>query len=408
MKGGIEMKQSDHAWTLLRQIHRFPLSWLSLSRGNRLLIVAFSYGLGIAGLWLLFPLVHNGASMFLPIVSACWLFRYRGLLISLVLNGIAFQLTYYFLLRGLLPDQAFVEGGVLGFGTSLGLGLVICWLRMAVDRVHVAHQRALTAEQERLLALQAEQRIMLAYEQQRQINELKDQFLEHVSHELRTPLTVLGSSLELLKEYLDLLDPAERIQLLTRALANYEELVSLVNGVLEAVTVTGAFPPTRSEGVAVREVVEKVLAHLDPRDVEAYTIRLQVAEHVQVWADPQFLYHVLQNLLSNIFKYVPTQTTIYVEATQPAPFAPVCLIVQDAGPGIPPEELSLLFEKFVRLKRDLGGPIRGTGLGLYICKRLVEAMDGHIWVESAGRMGEGSRFCVALPPFSPSSPLLPN
>src|SRR5207244_9605537 len=102
-------------------MHMLPLSWLSFSRGKRLLIVMLSYWVGIAGLWFLFPLVHNGASMFLPIVSACWLFRYRGLLVSLVLNGIAFQLTYLFLLRGMLPDHAFVEGGIIGFGSSVGI-----------------------------------------------------------------------------------------------------------------------------------------------------------------------------------------------------------------------------------------------------------------------------------------------
>ena len=244
------MKQPDRARTFLRQIHLFPLSWLSLSRGKRLLIVTLSYWLGVAGLWFLFPRVHNGASMFLPIISACWLFRYRGLLISLVLNGVAFQLTYFFLLRGMLPDQAFVEGGVLGFGTSLGLGLVVCWLRTAVDLMHVARQRALAAEQERLQALQAERHITLAYEHQRQLNELKDQFLLHVSHELRTPLAVLGSFLELLKEYFEQLDPLQRTQLLTRALASYEELVSLVNGVPRCTALPPAGPKARARGSA--------------------------------------------------------------------------------------------------------------------------------------------------------------
>src|SRR5215472_3460258 len=144
------MKQPAHVSGFLRQLHTFPLSWLSLSRGNRLLIVILSYGLGVPGLWFLFPLVHNGAMMFLPIVAACWLFRYRGLLVSLVLNGVAFQLTYLFLLRGELPDQAFVEGGVIGFGTSLGLGLVVCWLRTAVDLMHAARQQAHASEQEHL------------------------------------------------------------------------------------------------------------------------------------------------------------------------------------------------------------------------------------------------------------------
>jgi signal transduction histidine kinase len=81
----------------------------------------------------------------------------------------------------------------------------------------------------------------------------------------------------------------------------------------------------------------------------------------------------------------------------------VCLSVQDAGPGIPAEELPLLFEKCVRLKRDLASSTRGIGLGLYICKQLVEAMGGHIRVESSGRLGEGSRFCLTLPPFPPPS-----
>src|SRR5260370_33637120 len=140
VRGRILMKQPDRVNVLPRRVYTLPLSWLSLSRGKRLLIIALSYGLGIAGLVFLFPLVHNGATMFLPIVSACWLFRYRGLLISLVLNGIIFQLTYLFLLRGMLPDQAFVEGGIIGFGTSLGLGLVVCWVGTAVVRAHFGRQ----------------------------------------------------------------------------------------------------------------------------------------------------------------------------------------------------------------------------------------------------------------------------
>lgn len=152
------------------------------------------------------------------------------------------------------------------------------------------------------------------------------------------------------------------------------------------------------------QTVQEVLAHLDPEHLKAYTIRLHVAEQVLAWANSQSLYHVLQNLLSNIFKYVPRQTTISIEATQPAPSSPVFISVQDAGPGIPPEELPLLFERFVRLKRDLAGPIRGTGLGLYICKCLVESMGGSIWAESSGRAGEGSRFCLTLPPIPATAP----
>jgi len=110
-------------------------------------------------------------------------------------------------------------------------------------------------------------------------------------------------------------------------------------------------------------------------------------------------------LFSNAFKYSPRQTLVLIKAAyEDAENASVkdavphvAISVKDAGLGIPPAEQSLLFEKFVRLKRDLKGTVRGSGLGLYISKQLVEAMGGHIWIESSGRTGEGSCFCFTLP-----------
>src|SRR5260221_489735 len=189
-------------------------------------------------------------------------------------------------------------------------------------------------------------------------------------------------SMELPSELDEHLDPLKRAHLLKEALASQEELVALVNRVLDATEI----PLAKLEAIRVHQILQEVLAHLAPGDVQAYTIRLQVPEQIMVWADPQFLRQVLLNLLTNVFKYFPTQTGIRIEAAQADPSSPVCLSVQDAGPGIPAEELPLLFEKFVRLKRDLAGSTRGTGLGLYICKQLVEAMGGRIWVASSGHL----------------------
>lgn len=391
----------DRVHSALRQVRTFPLIWLHLSFRSQLLLLTLSYGLGITGLWLFFPPTHNGATMFLPIIIASWLFRYRGLLINLILCGIIFQLVYIFLLRGMLPDSAFQEGGIIGFATSLVLGLVVCWLRTTIDQVHLARQQVLAAEQERLLIVLRERQAALAYEQQCKINALKDQFLLNVSHELRTPLTVLRGSLELLRELDQRLDPAKRAHLLGEALASQEELVDLVDRVLDATRVVGDIPRARPGAVNVGHLLQEVLAHLDPQDRAAYTISVRTPDQVLVWVDPHFLRQVLRNLFSNIFKYVPTQTAISIDITQADPTSQVCLHMQDEGPGIPTDELPLLFEKFVRLRRDLTGPIRGTGLGLYICKQLIEAMGGRIWVESSGRVGEGSCFCLTLPPASP-------
>jgi signal transduction histidine kinase len=391
------MQPLDHVRNALQQIRTVPLSWLSLSLRTRLLIVAISYGLGVPGLWFLFPLVHNGASMYLPIVAACWLFRYRGLLISLILNGIAFQLTYTFLLRGLLPTQDFVEGGLIGFGTSLALGLVVCWIRTAVDQVQVARQQALIAEQERMLAQEAERKAKLDYEYERKLNALKEQFLLNVNHELRTPLTVLAGSLEMLIAYQEHLSPSDRADLLKKAQESQEELVLLVDHVLDASSFMSELPVVNPEVVSLHNLLGQTLTALAPGDLAAYTLCLKVNEQIRVWADPQLLRQVLRNLIANICKYVPTHTEIRIEAMQAEASSSVYLSIQDAGPGIPVDELPLLFEKFVRLKRDLGGPMRGTGLGLYICKQMVEAMGGQIWAESSGKPGEGSRFCITLP-----------
>ncbi|HLG60508.1 MAG TPA: HAMP domain-containing sensor histidine kinase [Ktedonosporobacter sp.] len=393
------MKYAHRVRVFSEQIHLIPLFLLRLSLGTRLFIVLLSYGIGIPGLWFFFPQLHNGASMLVPIICLCWLFSYRGLLLSLLTTVGTMVLVYYYLLKEPATDQALAERAVVGLGVALLLGLAICWLRKAVDLVSVARQQALAAEHKHLLAVERAQQVTIAYEQQCKINELKDQFLLNVSHELRTPLTVLGGSLELLKEYYEKLEPVQRAKMLNRALASQETLVDFVNRVLDTTAVVSDIPFVEPEGFCLHQWLREVLTQLAPQEKDAYTICLQVPEQIMVWADPQLLRQVIQNLLSNIFKYVPRQTTIHIVASHAAPSAPVCLAVQDAGPGIPTEELPLLFEKFVRLKRDVAGTTRGTGLGLYLCKRLVEAMHGRIWVESSGRPGEGSRFCLTLPPF---------
>ncbi len=396
------MKQGQSTGTFLWRIRTFPLSMLSLSMSKRLLVVLLSYGVGIPGLWFSFPRLNNAASMILPLICLCWLFSYRGLLISLVSTVGAIWLIYHYLSGDRLSPQMIVERTTLGLGIVLLLGLVICWLRAAIDLLHQAQKQALAAEHERILAQERERQVSIGYEQQRQINEMKDQFLLNVSHELRTPMTVLGGSLELLKDYSDMLEPVERQRVLTEALASQEALADLIKRVVDATTVVSDIPRPQPEATCVSHLLQEVVATLPPSDVEAYTICLDVPVQIIVWADPLLLRQVLHQVFSNIFKYVPKQTDIQIETTQATPSSPVCLSIQDAGPGIPLQELPLLFEKFVRLKRDLASSTPGMGLGLYICKRLVEAMKGRIWAESSGREGEGSRVCLTLPPFSSS------
>jgi signal transduction histidine kinase len=131
---------------------------------------------------------------------------------------------------------------------------------------------------------------------------------------------------------------------------------------------------------------------------------MDIPSHLVVRANAQYFRQVLRNLLSNATKYAAHDTPIIVSAAlhgalvqRDHPSPEICISVKDFGPGIPPENISSLFGQFVRLQRDISGKVRGTGLGLYVSKQLVEAMGGKIWVESTGVAGEGSTFRFTLP-----------
>jgi signal transduction histidine kinase len=242
-----------------------------------------------------------------------------------------------------------------------------------------------------------------AYKQEHELNELKDQFLLHINHELRTPLTTMQGYLELMHMGSTQLPEKERGFLLS-ARESSEELMLLVNNVLDVTSIIAGQTPHCGK-LSLASIVRYVLEQIDPRNVQAYQIQIDIPEEMVVWADQQFLRQIFQNLLSNAFKYTPQGTTIRISAilceSASQELARVQVSVKDEGPGIPPEELAQLFGKFVRLERDRSGTVAGSGLGLYICKQLVESMQGRIWVESTGIEGEGSLFCFTLLVNSP-------
>jgi signal transduction histidine kinase len=244
----------------------------------------------------------------------------------------------------------------------------------------------------------------IAYEQQRQVNQFKDQFIMNMSHELRTPLAQVYGYLELLIDYHAQLDSIQQISFLSNAASSCRELIQLVNTVLDATRLNSEVKSPQCVDVPVRSLVQEVLEQFEPRQRSNFSIHLDVPADLAVLADPQYLRQVVRNLISNAFKYAPQQTTISIIAVNHGQadedsgiVCPVCIYVRDQGPGIPPEETGALFQKFVRLKRDMTSTIRGTGLGLYVSKQLIEAMHGRIWVESSGIDGEGSCFCFMLP-----------
>ena len=300
------------------------------------------------------------------------------------------------------------------------LGVTVLLVLMVVRQVFliqetISQNRLLRTTQQDLLArnealrqaniqLEAQARIKAAFEEQRRLNELKDQFILNVSHELRTPLTQVYGYLELIETYHHTLQADKQMTFIQKAMQGCRDLVPIIDTILQAGVIDSHTTPLEAQELVVANIIQEVLEEFKLVQLQEYSVALEIAEGLVVQADPQSLRQVLRNLLSNAFKYTPPRSTVQVIARRCDPAAQrpdvpsqVCICVQDTGPGIPPEDIPLLFGKFVRLKRDLAGSVPGTGLGLYISKQLVEAMGGSIWVESSGIAGQGSRFYFTLP-----------
>lgn len=280
------------------------------------------------------------------------------------------------------------------------LGVLLCEgffvFRPAIKKI----REALTEQAE------AKQHIAISYEEQRQLNILKDQMLLNVNHELRTLMTSVYGYLELLRDHDEQLDAATKKLFFEQAINGCEEFQVHVNVVLNSLKVGNNARPLTLEILSVSHVVTAVLDLFDPTKKHGYTIEHTISDMLFVHADRQSLYQVLRNLLSNAFKYAPQGTAITVSASrlEQAGIPTVRIAVKDGGPGIPASDIPLLFNRFVRLQRDLNSTVNGSGLGLYISKQLVEAMQGRIWVESTGIYGEGSCFFIELPAAQRNTP----
>jgi signal transduction histidine kinase len=258
----------------------------------------------------------------------------------------------------------------------------------------------IAAEAANLEAERVRRQLNEAYEQQKLLNQLKDQFILNVNHELRTPLTAAYGYLELMQVLLEeqgYLERATHGRYLKNALNYCDELRSLVNNVLDIMAIGSEKGQLELETLDVRKVVTDILEHFYMQWQFKHRVQLNIVEPLKVCANIQCLRHVLYNLLSNAFKYSPSESVVVIEATFDATISQVRIGIKDEGPGIPPSEIPLLFGQFVRLQRDLAGTVRGTGLGLYISKYLVDVMRGRIWVESSGVPGMGSCFYFTLP-----------
>jgi len=226
-----------------------------------------------------------------------------------------------------------------------------------------------------------------------QLNKLKDEFLSTVSHELKTPLTTIkgfvsvilsgevGPLNEQQSNFLAVVD--QSVNRLTHLISNLLDL-SRLNGKVEM-----EFQKTDLKEL-VRESVSTM--QLKAREKKVSLSNAVDKELPVVQADNRWIGQVIDNLLLNAIKYAGSGAKVSISGTDKGEAVVIC--VEDNGPGIPPEEQKMVFDKFYRGRASIN-QVPGTGLGLAISKSVVEKHGGKIWLES--KPGLGSKFCFALP-----------
>jgi two-component system phosphate regulon sensor histidine kinase PhoR len=232
----------------------------------------------------------------------------------------------------------------------------------------------------------------------RKAGQIRQDFVANVSHELRTPLTAIRGYVEALLDEPGL-GPESRafLEIIGRHTARMERLVK---DLLRLARLDARQEPLERTRCSLRELFEAVVADLTPNiEGRQQQVTMEIpddATHAD--ADLGKLHDILRNLVENAVNYSPAQAQIRLSAERHG--HAVHVRVADSGPGIPPNDLARVFERFYRVDKSRSGP-GGTGLGLSIVKHLVELHDGQ--VSAANRTEGGAVFTVVLPDVTTSA-----
>ncbi len=257
------------------------------------------------------------------------------------------------------------------------------------------------AEDESFMALFASQsaiaiRNSQLFERTRSLDRLKSEFVAVVSHEIRTPLTSVKGAVELLADDHYFTNSEQQSKLLSIAHANAERLLVLINDILDFSRLESSSLPMSLELQRLEPIVTQVTQNLRTQ-IEERRLQLEVVISPglpDVMIDGHRIAQVLTNLISNAIKFSPAGGRIDITAE---PWSGCVRVgVRDRGEGIASQDLPKLFQKFSQIDSSATRQAGGTGLGLVICKGIVEQHGGVMSVESTP--GVGSTFYFTLPP----------
>jgi two-component system phosphate regulon sensor histidine kinase PhoR len=236
--------------------------------------------------------------------------------------------------------------------------------------------------------------------ERRQLERVRRDFVANASHALRTPLTSIRGFVEALEDGA-LAEPETAQRFLGKIRTHADRMAALVEDLLELSRLESGERPPRWELVRPGDLAEDALASF-ARQAErrGTSLRHDARGAPAVASDPERLLRILRNLVDNALKYTPEGGHVSI-VTEPGPDGGALVHVRDDGPGIPPEHLPRLFERFYRVDTARSRELGGTGLGLAIVRHLADGMGASVRVES--RVGEGSTFTLSLPSRPPGA-----
>ena len=286
---------------------------------------------------------------------------------------------------------------LVALGNWLGCLLVFFSQEKHFEPVELRHikvlvdQATITLYNLQLLEIEAESR-----HEAEQANEIKTRFLAMISHELRTPLTsIKGFTTTLLAEDVAW-EPEEQHDFILTIQQEANRLQELIDHLLDLSRLEAGMLPIALETHSLQEIIVDVLPQFQVMTQKhALSLRLP-ANLPPVFVDAKRIAQVLVNLVHNAAMYTPDGTEIILTAFVRGEFVQVSVI--DQGPGIPPAERKRVFQAFRRGIREENGAGKGAGLGLAICKGLVEAHGGRIWVKKQTTPGTTISFTIPLVP----------
>jgi|GEM_PF-1373062 len=278
--------------------------------------------------------------------------------------------------------------------------------RKTNDHVCSVEARAtLIAEDQVLILLRditarrrAEGEVLANLERERQLSELKSQFISVASHEFRTPLAAAAGTLELLKHHGERLADEKRAELMTRIERSLGRLTAIMNDVLTISRIDAGRVAVKPTALGLCRFVQDVVHDIEAGDRQQHRFSFESTGGPDlVSTDINLLHHILSNLLSNAVRYSPAGTTVRVALRHEE--RAFVLTVADEGIGVPEAERKRIFEPFVRGSNV--GQIGGTGLGLNIVRRYVELLGGTVELLSCER---GATFQITVPRGTPPPP----